>query len=338
MLGPTAAALLVLSWAAPIASAGETLREVKARGTVRCGVSEDVPGFSAQDSSGRWAGLDVDFCRAVAAAALGDGGRVTFVPLRASARFPALVSNRIDLLARQTTWTLEREAGVKVAFAAILFYDAQGFMVRKSSGITALSQLSGATICVEKGTTQERNLTQYFAARRMPVKPLVIDTTAGLAEAFFADRCRAYTSDVAQLAAVRSRVAVAQDLFILPERISKEPLAPVVRRGDEDWLTLVRWVLFTLMLAEEGGITRESARAGAGSAQGLVVRQTLGAGDEVARALGIDPEWALRVVQTVGNYGEVFERNLGEGSPLKLERGLNRLWTQGGLLYAPPLR
>src|SRR5262245_44021083 len=190
ILALTAVAVLVLNGSASIARAGETLREVKARGTVRCGVSEGVAGFSVQDSSGRWAGLDVDFCRAVAAAALGDGGRVAFVPLRASARFPALVSNRIDLLARHTTWTLEREAGVKVAFGAILFYDGQGFVVRTSSGITGVSQLSGATICVEKGTTSERNLTEFFAARGMPVKPLVIDTTAGIAEAFFADRCR----------------------------------------------------------------------------------------------------------------------------------------------------
>ena len=314
-----------------MASAGQAILDIKARGTVRCGVSEGVAGFSAQDSAGRWTGLDADFCRALAAAALGDGSKVTFVPLRASARFPALLSNTVDLLARNTTWTLDREAGLRVAFAAIIFYDAQGVMVRASSGVTSVVQLGGATICVEKGTTHERNLTEYFAVRGMSVTPLVIDSAAGVADAFFADRCRAYTSDAAKLAAVRGRASTGHDLVILPERLSKEPLAPVVRRGDDDWQTLVRWVLFVLILAEEAGITRESA-------QDPAARRALETSPEVTKSLGVNPGWALRAVRTVGNYGEVFERNLGGGSPLKLERGPNRLWTQGGLLYAPPLR
>ena len=338
VLLPAAAALLAMTWAAPSATAGDTLAQIKSRGTLRCGVSEGIVGFSAKDASGRWSGLDADFCRAVAAAALGDADKVTFVPLRASARFPALLSNTIDLLVRNTTWTLHREAGLRVAFAGILFYDGQGFMVPASGSVTSVAQLNGATVCVEKGTTHERNLADYFAARDMRVTPLVIDSTKEVADAFFAGRCRAYTSDASQLAAIRLRAPAGRDLLILPERISKEPLAPVVRRGDDDWLTLVRWVLFTLILAEEHGITKAGVQPGPEGAQSSAARQALRAGGEVATALGTGSDWALRVVGSVGNYGEVFERNVGGASPLKLERGLNRLWTQGGLMYAPPMR
>ena len=326
------APLLTPAWA------GATLDEAKARGVVRCGVSEGIAGFSARDESGRWAGLDVDFCRAVAAAALGDADRVTFVPLRASARFPALLTKTIDLLARNTTWTLQREAGLGVAFVGVLFYDAEGVLVPASAGVTSLAQLDGATVCVEKGTTHEGNLRESLLTRGVRVTPLVIESMAAVADAFFAGRCRAYWSDASQLAAIRLRAPAGREFLILPDRLSKQPLAPVVRRGDETWLTLVRWVLFTLFLAEEQGVTQSSVREGGLSAQSAAIRQALGAAGDVANALGTDPDWALRVVRSVGNYGEMFERNLGQGSPLKLERGLNRPWTQGGLLYAPPLR
>jgi general L-amino acid transport system substrate-binding protein len=323
--------LLMIALEASSAPAGETLRQIKSRGRLRCGVSEGIAGFSAKDASGRWAGLDADFCRAVAAAALGDAEKVAFVPLRASARFPAVQLGRIDLLARNTTWTLEREAGLGVHFAGIILYDAQGFMVQASAGVTSVDQLNGATICVEKGTTNERNLSDYFAARSMRMKPIIIDSTAGVADAFFAGQCKAFTSDVSQLAAARLRAPDGQALRILPEIISKEPLGPVVRRGDDEWLTLVRWVLFALVAAEENGITQQSAREpGMGH---MLVSDV-----ELSKALGADPGWALRAVQSVGNYGELFERNLGERSPLKLQRGLNRLWKNGGLMYAPPLR
>jgi general L-amino acid transport system substrate-binding protein len=318
--------------------AGATLAEVKARGAVRCGVSEGIAGFSARDGSGRWAGLDADFCRAVAAAALGDADRVTFVPLRASTRFPALLTKAVDVLVRDTTWTLEREAGLGVAFVGVLFYDEQGFLVPASAGVTSVAQLEGATVCVVKGTTYEANLQEGLLARGVRVAPLVVDSVAGVADAFFAGRCRAYWSDASQLAAIRLRAPAGREFVILPDRFSKEPLAPVVRRGDEAWLTLVRWVLFTLVLAEEQGVTQSSLREGGLSAQSAAVRQALGAAGDVATALGTDSDWALRVVRSVGNYGEMFERNLGRGSPLKLERGLNRPWTQGGLLYSPPLR
>ena len=330
------AALLLLA-AAP-ARAGETLREIRSRAALRCGVSEGITGFSARDGSGRWVGFDADFCRAVAAAALGDPERVEFVPLRASARFPALLARRIDLLVRDTTWTLEREAGLEVAFAGILFFDGQGFLVPASSGVASAEQLGGATVCVEQGTTHGPHLADWSAARGLRVDLLAIDSAAGVAEAFFAGRCVAYTGDAAQLAAARLRAPAPADFVILPERISKEPFAPVVRRGDEDWLTLVRWVLFTLLLAEEHGVTQEIARTADAAQASLGVRRGLETGNLVAAAIGVEPDWAVRVVRAVGNYGEMFERNLGRGSPLGLERGANRLWNQGGLMYAPPMR
>jgi general L-amino acid transport system substrate-binding protein len=226
-------------------------------------VSKGLPGFSIKDASGRWSGLEVDFCRAVAAASLGDAEKVTFIPLRASERFPALKSNVIDLLARLSTWTLTREADLKVQFAGILFYDGQGFMVPAGSSVQTVAQLSGATICVEKGTTHERNMTDHYVAIGMSVKPLVIDSVSEVANAFFSGRCKAYTSDVSQLAISRLHAPAGQTFDILPERISKEPLGPAVRSGDDDWLTLVRWVLFALIAAEEHGITRDNVRESA---------------------------------------------------------------------------
>jgi general L-amino acid transport system substrate-binding protein len=301
-------------------------------------VSRGLAGFSIKDASGRWSGLEVDFCRAVAAASLGDAEKVTFIPLRASERFPALKSNVIDLLARLSTWTLTREADLKVQFAGILFYDGQGFMVPAGSSVKSVAQLSGATICVEKGTTHERNMTDHYVAIGMSVKPLVIDSVSEVANAFFSGRCKAYTSDVSQLAISRLHAPAGQTFDILPERISKEPLGPAVRSGDDDWLTLVRWVLFALIAAEEHGITRDNVREIRETTRHPAARRALGADGGVSQALGTDPEWALRAVESVGNYGEIFERNLGSHSPLHLERGLNRPWTQGGLMYAPPVR
>ena len=333
----TAATVLLAGVAgSAFAAAGDTLAKIKNRGTLRCGVSEGIAGFSKKDAAGHWSGLDADFCRAVAAAALGDAAKVTFVPLRASARFPALQSNLIDLLVRNATWTLGREAGLKVQFAGILLYDGQGFMVPQESGVKSIAALNGATVCVEKGTTHERNLSEYFAARGLKVKPLVIDSTAGVAEAFFSRRCRAYTSDASQLAAVRvDAPGGAQAFRILPERISKEPLGPAVRAGDDDWLTLVRWVLFALVTAEENGVTRANVRERLHDPE---VQRALGAAGEFSTTLGVDPDWVARVIQSVGNYGEMFERNLGRHSPLQLERGHNQPWTRGGLMYAPPMR
>ncbi len=316
------------------APAGDTLAKVKTRGTLRCGVSEGIAGFSRKDAAGRWSGLDADFCRAVAAAALGDGNKVTFVPLRASARFPALRGGTIDVLVRNTTWTLAREAGLQVRFAGVLFYDGQGFMVPAKSRIKSLAQLKGATVCVEKGTTTEEHVARYSKANSLNMKPLVLDSLPEAAKAFFASRCAAMGGDAATLAAVRVGAPGGSQAFvILPERISKEPLAPAVRAEDEDWLTLVRWVLNVLVAAEEAGITSQNARER--MADPLLERE-LRVTEEVGRALGTEGDWPLRVVESVGNYGEMFERNLGQRSPFKLERGLNAPWTQGGLMYSPP--
>ena len=318
------------------AAVGDTLVKVRTRGTLRCGVGEGIPGFSLKDPSGRWSGLDADFCRAVAAAALGDGNKVTFVPLGASARFPALRGGTIDVLVRNTTWTLAREAGLQVRFAGVLFYDGQGFMVPAKSRIKRPAQLKGATVCVEKGTTSEENLEHYSKATSLGIKALVLDSSPEVANAFFASRCAAMSGDAARLAAVRvSAPAGSQAFVILPELISKEPLAPAVRAQDEDWLTLVRWVLNVLVAAEELGITSQNARK---SMADPSLERGLRATEEVNRALGTDDDWPLRVVESVGNYGEMFERNLGQGSPFKLERGLNAQWTQGGLMYSPPFR
>jgi len=330
---------LFLAGVALTARAGETLDAVKSRGRLRCGVSEGIAGFSEKNASGRWSGLDADFCRAVAAAVLGDAEKVAFVPLKASERFPALQTSVIDLLVRNTTWTLEREAGLKVQFPGILFYDGQAFMVPKKAGIKKLSQLNGTTVCVEKGTTHVQNLADFVVAHDMKVTPLVIDSAAGVASAFFAGRCSAYTSDVSQLAAMRLRAPGGpQSVEILSERISREPLGPVVRRGDDDWFTLVRWVLFALIEAEEAGITHDNITGILKETHDPVVKRILGIEGGFGKALGVTNDWAVHVVKAVGNYGEVFERNVGSRGSLKLDRGLNRLWTQGGLMYAPPLQ
>ena len=320
------------------ADAGETLALVQSRGVVRCGVSDGILGFSAKDTSGRWSGLDADFCRAVAAAVLGDAEKATFVSLKSSTRFPALQARTIDLLVRNTSWTLTREATLKVQFPAVLFYDSQGFMVAKKSAVKQAADLKGATVCVEKGTTHEQHLVDYFGARGIGVKPVEVDSAREVAQSFFAGRCLAYTSDVSQLAAARLSAPGGPSAFvILPERISKEPLGPVVLRGDDDWITLVRWVLFTLVTAEECGVTRDNVAAGKQVNDDPRWGRLRDPDDQLAKALGMRGGWAVRAIKAVGNYGEMFERNLGRGSPLNMERGLNRLWTDGGLMYAPPV-
>jgi general L-amino acid transport system substrate-binding protein len=304
------ALLLCLAGAGPATvHAGDVLLALKARGVLRCGVSEGIAVFSE---------------------------KVQFVSLTASGRFPALQAGAIDLLVRQTTWTLGREIGLKARFAGILLYDGQGFLVPAASAAKSVAALGGATVCVEKGTTHAENLADHFAAAGLKVQPLVIDSTAALAAAFFSGRCQAYSSDVSQLAATRASAPGGPDGYvILAERISKEPLGPVVAAGDEGWATLVRWVLFVLIAAEEQGVTRANA---ATRLREPALKRTLGAADEFSKPLGVEPGWALRVLQSAGNYGELFERNVGSGSALKLERGLNRPWSQGGLLYAPPMR
>jgi len=330
-----ASVLLALAATPAWAAAGDTLAQIKSRRTLRCGVSEGIAGFSVRDAAGHWTGMDADFCRAVAAAALGDANKVTFVPLLASARFPTLRGGAIDLLAASATWTIAREATLKVQFAGVLYFDGQGFMVPAKSRIKSPAGLKGATICVHKGTTSEQNLTEYAATRQLALQPLAIGSLVEAADAFFAGKCAAISADASQLEADRLRAPGGSQAYtILAERISKEPLGPAVRAGDDDWFTLVRLVLFALVGLEEAGITRDNAGE---RIKDPGLQRMLLAGDQYCKALGIDGGAGLRIVQSVGNYGEIFERNLGQDSPLKIKRGLNQLWTQGGLMYAPPM-
>jgi general L-amino acid transport system substrate-binding protein len=328
--------LLILAAPDVHAADGETITQVRARGLLRCGVSEGITGFSSRDASGAWTGIDVDFCRAVAAAALGSPDKVDFVPLRASERFPALKNGSIDLLARNTSWTLLRESTLGVQFAGVLFYDGQAFMVRAQSAPQTPAGLKDAAVCVKKDTSSLDHLLAYSATNRLNLRPVILATIAEASTAFFSGRCRAWTSDASQLAAAHlSAPGGPQGWVILPERISREPLGPAVRDDDPKWLVLVRWVLNALISAEELGLTRANL---AQRSREAAVRTAFVPDAEVDRDLGVAPEWTLRAVEAVGNYGEMFDRNLGPRSPLNLERGLNRLSTQGGLMYVPPLR
>lgn len=318
-------------------SAGAVMDGIRARDELRCGVSEGITGFSEQ-VQGHWFGLEVDFCRAVAAAILGDAEKVEFLPLKASTRFPALQARRIDLLARNTSWTLTREALLRVQFPAVLFYDGQAFMVARSSGVARFADLRDATVCVEKGTTHEQNLADLSREQGLNLRPLVIDSAQVAAQALFDGRCGAFSSDSAQLAAARLRApGGAQDFVILAERISKEPLGPVVAQGDEQWASVVRWVFFSLLLAEEHDLTQANVDMRLQGLDGPLGQLLRGQDARLAQALGVRPDWVLLAVRAGGNYGELFARNLGQRSPLNLERGLNRLWRDGGLMYAPPI-
>jgi general L-amino acid transport system substrate-binding protein len=329
----------VLGGISPRAEAGDVFTRVRSKGAVQCGVSEGLLGFSLKEPNGRWSGLDADFCRAVAAAALGNPEKVVFVPLITSARFLALRSGQIDLLARNTTWTLGREVGLGVQFTGILYYDGQGFMVARDSRIGKIDQLNGATICVEAETTSEENLKDYFQARGWRYQPVLVKSLVEAIDAFTAGRCRAYTSDRGQLASTRATAPDGPGAYlILPGEISKEPLGPAVFRGDEEWFTLVRWVFFALIAAEEHGITRDNVQAKRQQKADPMLEDFFAVSSRYSKVLGVKPDWVVKTIESVGNYGEIFERNLGGQSALKLERGLNRLWTRGGLMYAPPFR
>ena len=334
----SALAAAAVTFAAPQSFAGATLDAVKGRGELVCGVNTSVYGFSAPDDKGNWHGLDVDICRAVAAAVLGDAARVRFVPLSAQARFTALQSGEVDLLARNTTWTLTRDTSNGLNFAPVSYYDGQGFMVPAKLGVQSAKDLSGASVCVQTGTTSELNLADYFRANRMELKPVTIEKYEEVTSAYLAGRCDAITSDASQLAAIRANEAPhPEDHLILPEIISKEPLAPAVRHGDDQWFDAVKWSLLAAVEAEEKGVSSTNVDAMLAS-DDPTIRRLLGVAPGLGAALGLDERWAYNVVKQVGNYGEIFERNLGADSKLKLPRGLNALWTQGGLQYAPPAR
>ena len=322
--------------ASTTAFAGARVDAIKARGELICGVNTALGGFSIADSTGKWVGLDADVCRAVAAALLGDGNKVKFVPLNAQQRFTALQSGEVDVLSRNTTWTLSRDTQLGLNFAATTYYDGQGFMVPKALNVTSAKQLAGASVCVQPGTTTELNLADYFRANNMQYKPVVIENIAEVNAAFFAGRCDALTTDASGLASVRKNDAKnPNDYVILPEIISKEPLGPAVAQGDEQWTDIVRWTVFALLEAEEYGITQANVEEMAKTSTNPNIKRVLGATPGMGKAIGLDEDWVVKAVKSVGNYGEVWTRNI---TPLGLPRGVNNLWNKGGLMYAPPIR
>ncbi len=321
------------------AHAGKTLDGIKARGQVVCGVNTGLAGFGAADSSGRWTGLDVDVCRAVAAAVLGDGEKVKFVPLNAQQRFTALQSGEVDVLSRNTTFTLTRDASLGLHQTAVTYYDGQGFLVPVKSKIKSAKQLKGQTVCVQSGTTTEKNLTDFSKSNGLNIKPVVFEKLEASTGAYFSGRCVAYTTDASGLASTRNKEAKnPDDHVILPELISKEPLGPMVRRGDDEWFAIVKWVIYGLIEGEEYGITQATVDSLKTSSKDPVVMRILGTGEDTGKLLGLDKDWMARAIKAVGNYGEIFERNVGPKSALKLPRGANNQWNKGGLMYAPPLR
>jgi general L-amino acid transport system substrate-binding protein len=324
---------------APLAHAGKTLDAIKARGQLVCGVSSGVAGFSQADSAGKWSGLDVDICRAIAASILGDAGKVKWVPLVSQQRFAALQSGEIDILSRNTTWTLTRDASLGLSFVGIAYYDGQAFMVPAKSKLKSAKDLKNATVCVQSGTTTEKNLSDFSRANKLNLRTVVFEKFEAANAAYFSGRCQAYTTDASALASVRSKDAKnPADHMVLPELISKEPLGPAVRRGDDEFFAITRWVLFGLMEAEEDGITQANVAALARDSKDPSIGRLLGTTEDTGRLLGLDKQWLARAVQATGNYGEIFERNVGAKSPLGLPRGMNNLWTRGGLHYAPPVR
>ncbi len=333
-----AAALLAASAALP-AHAGKTVDAIKARGQLVCGVNTGLVGFAAADSSGQWSGLDVDVCRAVAAALLGDAGKVKYVPLNAQQRFTALQSGEIDLLSRNTTFSLTRDASLGLHVTTPIYYDGQGFMVPAKSNIKNPRQLKGQTVCVQSGTTTEKNLTDFSRANKLGIKPVVFEKLEAATSAYFSGRCVAYTTDASGLASIRNKEArKPADHVILPELISKEPLGPLVRRGDDDWLAIVKWTLYGLIEAEEYGITQANVDQLKASSTDPVVQRMLGQAEDTGRLLGLDKEWLVRALKATGHYGEMFERHVGPKSALALPRGLNNQWNKGGLMYAMPIR
>ena len=335
----TIAAAVLLAGAAAAASAASTLDQVRARGEVVCGVNTSEPGFSGLDSKGNWSGIDVDVCRAVAAAVLGDAKKVKYVALTSPQRFTALQSGEVDLLSRNTTWTLSRDGSQGLLATTINYYDGQGFMVPKKYNIHSAKQLNGATICIQSGTDSIQNLAAWAQANGIKYKTVMFDTTEAVQGAFLSGRCQAYSTDIADLAGVYTRTTNPADFEVLPEVISKEPLAPWVRRGDDAWFNVVRWTVFALINAEELGITKDNATELAKTSTNPDVRRFLGVTDEdTGKDLGLPKTWARQIVEQVGNYGESWAANLGPKTPLNLPRAHNNLWTKGGLLYAPPIR
>ena len=327
---------LALIFAAQSVSA-QTLKTVKDRGILNCGANGTLAGFGLPDAQGKWTGLDVDVCRAVAAAIFNDANKVKFVPLSAKDRFTALQSGEVDVLMRNTTWTSSRDSSLGLNFTGVDYYDGQGFMVRKTLKVNSALELNGASVCVQQGTTTELNLADFFRAHNMQLKSVTFATANEAIKAYDAGRCDAYTTDASGLYAERLRLANPDDHNILPEIISKEPLGPAVRHGDDQWFDIVKWTLFAMLNAEELGITQANVDDMVKSTN-PDIKRFVGTEGNYGEQLGLTKDWAVRIVKLVGNYGESFERNVGSGSPLKIDRGLNKLWNKGGVQYAPPIR
>ncbi|MGC1466462.1 MAG: amino acid ABC transporter substrate-binding protein [Pseudolabrys sp.] len=325
-----------LGMAASPASA-QTLNSVKTRGMLNCGANGTLAGFGLPDAQGKWTGLDVDVCRAVAAAVLNDANKVKFVPLSAKDRFTALQSGEVDVLVRNTTWTSSRDSSLGLNFTGVDYYDGQGFMVRKSLKVNSALELGDASVCVQQGTTTELNLADYFHGHNMKLKTVTFATANEAVKAYDTGRCDAYTTDASGLYAERMRLANPDDHIVLPEIISKEPLGPAVRHGDDQWFDIVKWTLFAMINAEELNITSKNIDEMVKSTN-PDVKRFVGTEGNYGEQLGLTKDWAVRIIKQVGNYGESFDRNVGAGSPLKIDRGLNKLWNKGGIQYAPPIR
>ncbi|SLN38215.1 General L-amino acid-binding periplasmic protein AapJ precursor [Pseudoruegeria aquimaris] len=330
-------ALTLASMGAGVAAAA-TLDDVKARGKLNCGVTTGLVGFAAPDANGVWEGFDVAVCRAVAAAVLGDPMAVEFVPTTGKTRFTALASGEIDMLARNTTWTFSRDVDLKFDFVGVNYYDGQGFMVPKELGVSSAKELDGATVCIQTGTTTELNLADFFRANNISYEPVPIETNAEAQQQYLAGACDVYTTDASGLAATRATFEDPSAHVLLPEIISKEPLGPLVRHGDNEWGDIVRWTLNALISAEELGVTSANIGELSAGTNNPEVNRLLGTEGNLGEMLGLDAEWAKRAIMAGGNYGEVFEKNIGEATPIGLARGLNAQWTDGGLLYSPPFR
>jgi general L-amino acid transport system substrate-binding protein len=319
------------------AATAQTLKAVKDRGLLSCGVSQGLPGFSSPDDKGNWTGLDVDVCRAIAAAVLNDPTKIKFVPLSAKDRFTALQSGEIDVLSRNTTWTLSRDTSLGANFTGVTYYDGQGFMVKKSLKVNSALELNSASVCVQTGTTTEQNLADYFKGNNMKYEVIAFGTNDEAVKAYESGRCDVFTTDVSGLYADRLKLANTADHVVLPEVISKEPLGPMVRHGDDQWFDIVKWTLFAMITAEELGITQKNVDEMAKSAK-PEMKRVFGTDGNLGEQLGLTKDWVSRIVKAVGNYGETFDRNVGAGSKLGIARGINALWSKGGIQYAPPIR
>lgn len=332
---------MIFAFALTFASAGlasaATLDDIKARGAILCGVSGGLAGFSQPDDKGAWTGIDVDFCRALAAAVFNDPSKVKFLPLTAKDRFTALQSREVDLLSRNTTWTSSRDTSLGLNFAGVIYYDAQGFMVRKAAKVSSALELSNTTVCVQSGTTTQLNLADYFRSNNMKYEAVVFNTADEVIKAYESGRCDVFTTDVSQIYAERLKLTKPDDHMILPELISKEPLGPVVRHGDDQWFDIVKWTLFAMINAEEYDVSQKTLEQRLKSDR-PDVKRLLGVEGNYGEQLGLTNDWVVRIIRHVGNYGEIFDRNVGANSRLKIDRGLNKLWNKGGIQYAPPVR